>query len=126
MRHLIPTLTLGTLCAALSPLAVQADNYRCVTGGYCTNDLECHPDETIFVIQTDKSGMARFGWDEPDAALFEGEGRRLAHMTVWHQSDGAATQTLVLADNLQATFTVSAYIDTFLYTSLQSLTCVRQ
>lgn len=113
--------------ALLAPLPALADTFRCQTAGYCTNDLECHPDTAVFLLETDKAGNATYGWDDPGAGVFTATGaNRIEGATVWHLIDPAFTQTLVLADTLQATFGLSSNIGGQLYTSFQALTCVRQ
>ena len=114
------------LAACLAaPLPALADTYRCPTAGYCTNDLECFPDTAVFQIVTDKSGGATFGWQDTDPAMFHVQGVRIDGATVYHTNTGGAVQTLVLADSLQATFSVSAPLGDSLYTSFQALTCER-
>lgn len=113
--------------ALLIPVPALADNYRCQTAGYCTNDLECFPDTAVFLLQTDKAGGASYGWDDPGAGRFTASaGQRIDGATVWHLIAPSYTQTLVLADNMQATFSLSSNFDGRLYTSFQALTCVRQ
>lgn len=113
--------------ALLAPLPALADTYRCQTAGYCTNDLECFPDTAVFLLETDKSGNATYGWDDPSAGIFTANGgQRIEGATVWRLIDASFTQTLVLADNMQATFSLSSVLGGSLYTSFQALTCVRQ
>ena len=107
------------------PLPVWAEDYTCQSSGYCVNNLECFPASEPFSIQLDKSGAARFGWDND--VSFTATGQRMDGMTVFRsQTNTAAIQTLVLADNLQASFSVSVVVPELgLYTSIQALTCQR-
>jgi len=112
------------LLLALLPLPALAETLACQTAGYCTNALECHPDQSRFEIRIDKTGWATFGW--VGSFVFSAQARDMLDMRVFAVASGIeATQTLILASNLQATYSVSSATSSGLYTSVQALTCER-
>jgi len=109
---------------ALLPLSAQAETLACQTAGYCTNALECHPDQSRFDIRIDKAGRATFGW--VGSVVFSAQARDMLDMRVFAVTSGIeATQTPILASNLQATYSLSSATSSGLHTTVQALTCKR-
>jgi len=119
-----PLLRLGASCfVALAPALVQAQSLRCQTAGYCTNELECFDDSSVFILN-DSKGRFMMGWEEE--VIFPTAPVRYDGFTVYdHRGFSDSIQTLVVADNLSATFSISLMLFDGLYTSFQALTCQR-
>lgn len=115
-----PILALACLTVAVPAMA---QNYDCQTRGYCTNALECAPDDERFTIRAQPDGTSTFGW--LNAYQFTAKPTRRPGYTAWiTTNEPAAIQTLTLSDNgVDATFAVIMDIGG-LYHSIQALTCV--
>ncbi len=102
--------------------AAVAQNFDCQTRGYCTNALECAPDDERFAIRANADGTASFGW--VDQTAFTAKPIQRDGFTTWvSTSNPSSVQMLTLADDLSATFSVVGAFQG-LYHSIQSLTCV--
>lgn len=108
----------------LAPLPALAETLRCQTQGYCILDLTCAPDDEIFVLTDSGKGAPTFGWE--GATVFTAPAQRKTDMTVYQSTDlPDSIQTLVVGDDLTASFSISAMLNGTLYTSFQSMTCQR-
>ena len=118
------TRALTVLIALLVPAVAGAQSLRCQTSGYCTADLECFPDDEFFRIVVNPDQTATFGWE--GSFQFTAKPLRRDGFTAYiNASEAGSIQTLALADDLTATFSLSAIILDELYTSFQVLTCQR-
>jgi hypothetical protein len=107
----------------LMPLAAEAQSLRCQTAGYCTNALECFDDSSIFILR-DAKGHVLMGWQ--DDVVFPTAGVAYDGFTLYeHRGSPASIQTLVVAADLTATFSISTILFGSLYTSFQALVCER-
>ncbi len=112
------------VAATLLATPALAQNYDCQTRGYCTNALECSPDDERFTIRAQPDGTSAFGW--VGSATFSAKPIRRDAFTVWmNTSNSESIQMLSLSNNgVDATFAVMLDIGGF-YHSMQALTCAR-
>jgi hypothetical protein len=118
-------IALGLLMTpVLAPLPAMAENLRCQTQGYCILDLTCAPDDEFFVLTDSGKSTPTFGWE--GSATFSAEAQRKDGMTVYQSNTlPDSIQTLVVGDDMTASFSISAMLNDELYTSFQSMTCQR-
>ncbi len=123
-RTMTPAALLALLLPALPAAALDLD---CRTEGYCTTlDMDCFPDDERFVLRERADGLHEFGW-ETSEIRFTAKPLLRGPLTIFAATgQPESIQTLVVAENLQATFSLSAVIGGELYTSFQKLTCTRR
>jgi hypothetical protein len=108
----------------LISLPASADSLRCQTQGYCILDLTCAPDDEMFILTDSGKSTPTFGWE--GSARFSAEAQRKDGMTVYQSNSlPDSIQTLVVGDDMTASFSISAMLNDELYTSFQSMTCQR-
>ena len=113
----------AVILLALIPAAAGAQSLRCQTAGYCVNTLECFDDSSTFILR-DAKGQVMMGWEEE--VIFPTAPVRYDGFTLYeHRGFSDSIQTLVVADDLTATFSISTILFDELYTSFQALTCQR-
>jgi hypothetical protein len=119
----LKTLMYVTLLFTSLPLAGNAQNLRCVSQGYCTNDRTCADDSAVFELIERPDGKVDFGWVDT-GAIFSAKPIRRGNITLYSSTIMPDSfQTLVVSDTLEATLNVSVMAGDQFYSSLQILTC---